>query len=112
MEAPLAQVEALVADDRLAASSEEAVFSAVARVAEKQRPAEAALLAVLRHLRFPLMRREFLEQTVFEWPMLQAAAGQKLLRAHLAVDALHGSCDPAPHRAVREPSLSQWPTPW
>lgn len=90
LEAPLAQVEALVADDRLTAQSEESVFSAVALVAEKQRPAEAALLAVLRHLRFPLMRREFLQQTVGQWPLLHSAAGKQML-FESTLAALHGS---------------------
>ena len=80
--APLEQVEALVADERLEVESEEAVFSAAARWAEAQQPAaaEGAVLGLMRHVRFACMRREFVEQTVFAWPMLENMAGQKLLR--------------------------------
>ena len=63
-EATLAQVQALVADDRLTAKSEEAVFSAVARFAEAKQPAEADLHDLLRNVRFPLMSKDFLQQTV------------------------------------------------
>jgi len=63
-EASWDQVHALVASDQLAARSEEAVFEAVVRFAEAQRPEEERLLALMRHVRFPLMRREFVEQSV------------------------------------------------
>ena len=78
-EATLAQVQALVADDWLAAKSEEAVFSAVARFAEAKQPAEADLLGLLRNVRFALMRPSFLHETVRTWPRLQTVAGQGLL---------------------------------
>jgi len=78
-EATLEQVLALVADDRLSAQSEEAVFSAVARFAEAKQPAEADLLALLRNVRFPLMSEEFFHGTVRTWPMGQGlfADGQQ-----------------------------------
>ena len=71
-DATLAQVQALVADDRLTAKSEEAVFSAVARFAEAKQPAEAELLGLLRNVRFVQMSRAFLHGTVRSWPMLQS----------------------------------------
>ena len=55
-EASWDQVHALVSSDQLAARSEEAVFEAVVRFAEAQRPEEERLLALMRHVRFPLMR--------------------------------------------------------
>ena len=78
-EATLAQVQALVADDRLTATSEEVVFSAVARFAEAKQPAEADLHDLLRSVRFPLMSEEFLQGPVRNWPMLQTLSGQQLL---------------------------------
>jgi len=83
-EATLAQVQALVADDRLQTKSEEAVFSAVARFAQAKQPAEADLLALLRNVRFTLMSVNFLLGTVRAWPMLQSAAGKDLLVEMLA----------------------------
>ena len=61
------QLYGLVSDDKLAARSEEAVFEAVVRYAEAQRPEEERLLALMRHVRFPLMRREFLQGKVKSW---------------------------------------------
>ena len=55
-EASWDQVHALVSSDQLAARSEEAVFEALVRYAEAQRPEEERLLALMRHVRFPLMR--------------------------------------------------------
>ena len=78
-EATLAQVQALVADDRLTAKSEEAVFSAVARFAEAKQPAEADLLGLLRNVRFTQMSSSFLHDTVRTWPSLDTKAGQGLL---------------------------------
>jgi len=78
-EATLAHVQALVADDRLTAKSEEAVFSAVARFAEAKQPAEAELHGLLRTVRFTLMSTAFLLGTVRTWPMLDTKAGQALL---------------------------------
>ena len=89
-EASLEQVQALVADERLTVKSEEAVFTAVQRFVEAQRPEEAAVLGLLRHLRFPLMGREFFLQRVRSWTMLQTVAGQQLL-----VDTTFGTvCHP------------------
>ena len=78
-EATLAQMQALVADDRLTATSEEAVFSAVARFAEAKQPDEAELLGLLRNVRFPLMSADFLHETVRSWSMLDTKEGHKLL---------------------------------
>ena len=78
-EASWDQMHALVSSDQLAARSEEAVFEAVVRFAEAQRPEEERLLALMRHVRFPLMRREFLQATVRPSPMLDTKAGRTLL---------------------------------
>ena len=78
-EATLAQVQALVADDRLDAKSEEVVFSAVVRFAEAKQPAEAELFGLLRNVRFAQMNRAFLHGTVRPWPQLQSSAGAHLL---------------------------------
>jgi len=86
-EATLAQMQALVADDRLTAKSEEAVFSAVARFAEAKKPAEADLLGLLRNVRFPLMSESFVLETVHRWPRLDTAAGQGLLVEQLVPKA-------------------------
>ena len=83
-EATLAQVQALVSDDRLVVKSEEAVFSVVTRFAEAKQPAEAELFGLLHHVRFPLMSREFLLETVRTWPMLDTKAGQALLFESMA----------------------------
>ena len=63
-------VQALVADDRLTAKSEEVVFSVVAQFAEAKKPAEADLLGLLRNVRFALMSKEFLLGSVRSWPSL------------------------------------------
>ena len=78
-EATLAQMQALVADEHLAAKSEEVVFSAVAQFAEAKQPAEADLHDLLRNVRFPLMSQAFLMGTVRNWSMLDNTAGQRLL---------------------------------
>ena len=94
-EASVEQVEALVADERLEArGGEEAVFRAVARWAEAQRPEEGALLRLLRHVRFPLMARAFLEQTVYTWTQLDTKEGQMLLRDAMTPAALGTPCRP------------------
>ena len=83
-EATLAQVHALVADDRLTAKSEEAVFSAVARFAEAKQPTEAELFGLLRNVRFSRMSPSFLHDTVCVWPKLQTVAGQGMIIEMLA----------------------------
>ena len=83
-EAILEHVQALVADDRLQAKNEEAVFSAVARFAEAKQPAEADLFGLLRHVRFPLMSKEFVLGTARTWPMLDTKAGAHLLLESMA----------------------------
>jgi len=83
-QATLAQVQALVADDRLTAKSEEAVFSAVARFAEAKQPAEADLHGLLRNVRFPSMSEAFMLETVRKWPLLHTIAGKDLLVEMLA----------------------------
>ena len=78
--APVDHVQALLSDERLVASSEEVVFTAVARLVEAQNLAEGTMLELMRHVRFACMRREFLEQTVYTWPQLQTVAGSNMLR--------------------------------
>ena len=78
-EATLEQMQSLVADDRLTAKSEEAVFSAVAQFAEAKQPAEAELFGLLRNVRFAHMSRAFLLETVQRWSVLDTKAGQRLL---------------------------------
>ena len=79
--APLAKVQALLADERLEAKSEEAVFSAAKRWAEAQQPApaEGELLGLMRHVRFACMRHEFVLNTVKPWPQLDTKAGKDML---------------------------------
>ena len=78
-EATFAQMQELVADDRLTTKSKEAVFSAVVRFAEAKQPAEAELLALLGSVRFAQMSQEFLNDTVRAWPMLHTLAGKDFL---------------------------------
>jgi len=78
-EATLAQLQSLVADDRLTAKSEEAVFSAVARFAEAKHPSEAELHGLLRNVRFAQMSRSFILDTVCVWPLLDTKAGKSLI---------------------------------
>jgi len=83
-EATLTHMRALVADDRLTAKSEDAVFSAVARFAEAKQPAEAELHDLLRNVRFAQLSRSFLQGTVRTSPMLQTVAGQSMIIEMLA----------------------------
>ena len=78
-DATLVQMQSLIADDRLTAKSEEAVFSALARFAEAKQPLEADLLGLLRNVRFAQMSQEFLHGTVRTSPMLDTKAGKDLL---------------------------------
>lgn len=78
--APIGRVQALLSDERLVASSEEVVFTAVAKVVEAQQLEEGMMLKLMRHVRFACMQREFLEQTVYQWPQLQTVAGSNMLR--------------------------------
>ena len=78
--APIGRVQALLSDERLVASSEEVVFTAVAKVVEAQQLEEGMMLELMRHVRFACMQREFLEQTVYQWPQLQTVAGSNMLR--------------------------------
>ena len=96
-DATLAQVQALVADDRLTTKSKEAVFSAVARFAEAKQPAEVDLLGLLRNVRFAQMSPSFLHETVSTWPMLDTKAGNRFLVdifKQLSRSALEPSAEP------------------
>ena len=83
-EATLAQVQSLVADDRLTAKSEESVFSAVARFAVAKQPAEADLFGLLRSVRIAQMSKDFLLGTVVTWRMLDTKAGKDMIIEMLA----------------------------
>ena len=104
-EASWDQVHALVSSDQLAARSEEAVFEAVVRYAEAQRPEEEQLLALMRHVRFPLMGREFLEQTVCPWPLLDTKAGKSLIIGALVPAATGSGATTCVPRAGFSPRL-------
>ena len=97
-EATLAQMQALVADDRLTAKNEEMVFSSVVRFAEAKQPAEADLLVLLRDVRFPLMSKDFLQQTVRNWRMLETMEGQRML-----FDMMVGGSAPQSRRGFVRP---------
>ena len=73
------QLSALLQADKLNVESEEAVFEGIVRWADATRPAEADLMGVLRHVRFGLMKADFLGQTVRAWAPMKTLAGATLL---------------------------------
>jgi len=82
-----AEVAALVQEDRLVAKSEEAVFRWIQRWWEAGERPEAELLAVMKHVRFAAMAKEFLRETVVAWPALSSAEARGMfLNAVLLVD--------------------------
>eukprot|EP00966_Prymnesium_polylepis_P255495 5903215-Prymnesium_polylepis.1 len=90
-EASVEQMQALLADERLEATSEEAIFELVARFADAQQPPEQALFGLLQNVRFSLMTRDFLLRRVKQWPPLDTKAGRDLL-----LDALLPAAAPVP----------------
>jgi len=91
LSAPAETVRVLVASDRLKVADEEAVYSAAVKWLHAQAPppAEDDALALLRLVRFPLLSREFVQETVHNEPLLRTFAGMQMLSQSL-LGALHG----------------------
>ena len=91
LSAPAETVRVLLASDRLKVADEEAVYSAAVKWLHAQAPppAEDDALALLRLVRFPLLRREFVQETVHNEPLLLTVAGMQMLSRSL-LGALHG----------------------
>ena len=91
LSAPAETVRVLLASDRLKVADEEAVYSAAVKWLHAQAPppAEDDALALLRLVRFPLLRREFVQETVHNEPLLRTFAGMQMLR-NSYFGALHG----------------------
>jgi len=89
--APAEMVRVLLASDRLKVADEEAVYSAAVTWLHAQAPppAEDDALALLRLVRFPLLSREFVQETVHNEPLLRTFAGMQVLSQSL-LGALHG----------------------
>ena len=92
---PAETVRALLASDRLKVAGEEAVYSAAVTWLHAQAPppAEDDALALLRLVRFPLLSREFVQETVHNEPLLRTVAGRQML-SNSVFDALHGDSVP------------------
>jgi len=88
---PAETVRALLASDRLEVAGEEAVYTAAVKWLHAQAPppAEDDALALLRLVRFPLLRREFVQETVHNEPLLLTVAGLQMLNRSF-FGALHG----------------------
>jgi len=88
---PAETVRALLASDRLKVAGEEAVYTAAVKWLHAQAPppAEDDALALLRLVRFPLLRREFVQETVHNEPLLLTVAGLQMLNRSF-FGALHG----------------------
>ena len=91
LSAPAETVRVLLASDQLKVADEEAVYSAAVKWLHAQAPppAEDDALALLRLVRFPLLRREFVQETVHNEPLLRTFAGMQMLSRSL-LGALHG----------------------
>ena len=81
----------LLASNLLKVADEEAVYSAAVKWLHAQAPppAEDDALALLRLVRFPLLRREFVQETVHNEPLLLTVAGLQMLNRSF-FGALHG----------------------
>jgi hypothetical protein len=84
-------VRVLLASDRLKVADEEAVYSAAVKWLHAQAPppAEDDALALLRLVRFALLSREFVQETVLNEPLLRTFAGMQMLNNSF-FGALHG----------------------
>jgi len=91
LSAPAETARVLLASDRLKVADEEAVYSAAVKWlhALAPPPAEDNALALLRLVRFPLLSREFVQETVHNEPLLRTFAGMQMLN-HSLLGALHG----------------------
>ena len=89
---PHARLLELLQDPRLEASREESVHEAVLAWAKAQRPApdEEALLPLLRTVRYPLVARDFFEQTVMAEPLLHSGTLAIKLFGSAFVDVAFG----------------------
>ena len=65
-------------EDRLVASSEEAVFEWCVQWWEAGERPEAELLAVMKHVRFAAMAASFLHGAVRAWPALESKDGREI----------------------------------
>jgi N-acetylneuraminic acid mutarotase len=88
---PAATARVLLASNLLKVADEEAVYSAAVKWLHAQAPppAEDDALALLRLVRFPLLSREFVQETVHNEPLLRTFAGMQMLN-HSLLGALHG----------------------
>ena len=88
---PADKVRVLIASDLLKVANEEAVYSAAVKWLHAQAPppAEDDALALLRLVRFPLLSREFVQETVHNEPLLRTFAGMQVLSNSFS-GALHG----------------------
>ena len=75
----------LLSSDELALASEEEVFRRLMKwhTAQLPPPAEAALVTLLEHVRFPLMAAAFVNQTVMVAPLMRAIATAQVLTRSL-----------------------------
>eukprot|EP00900_Chrysochromulina_parva_P007288 jgi/Chrpa1/16560/Chrysochromulina_OHIO_Genome00006052-RA len=91
LSAPKEMVRVLLASDRLKVADEEAVYSAAVKWLHAQAPppAEDDALALLRLVRFALLSREFVQETVLNEPLLRTFAGMQMLNNSF-FGALHG----------------------
>jgi len=88
---PAETARVLLASDLLKVADEEAVYSAAVKWLHAQAPppAEDDALELLRLVRFPLLSREFVQETVHNEPLLRTFAGMQMLN-HSLLGALHG----------------------
>jgi N-acetylneuraminic acid mutarotase len=88
---PAETVRVLLASDLLKVADEVAVYSAAVKWLHAQAPppTEDDALALLRLVRFPLLSREFVQETVHNEPLLRTFAGMQMLSQSL-LGALHG----------------------
>jgi len=95
LSAPAETVRVLLASDRLEVADEKAVYSAAVKWLHTQAPppAEDDALALLRLVRFPLLSREFVQETVHNEPLLRTVAGRQML-SNSVFDAQHGDSVP------------------
>ena len=93
LSAPAERVRALLASDRLAVRSEAEVYNAALAWLRAQSPpvdAEGAA-ALLSAVRFPLLARDFYQQTVRSEPLLKTAPGMEMLNDAFAAHAFDGN---------------------
>lgn len=96
LEASHAQFTVLLQDERV--ESEEVVFRAVQHWHDHARPAEADLIALLRHVRFGCLPSAFVQSTVRAWPPMRTPAA-----AELFIEALAGLCPGGTPLTARKP---------